>query len=92
MRVSIWSVDPEPKTQTKTKEQKGKQVMLVITRRPGDEIVIEPSGIRIVFLGPRKDKDGHITQQGRIGIDAPASEKILRGEILRKGGSFDDER
>lgn len=53
---------------------------------------MQPSGIRIVFLGPRKDKDGNITLQGRIGIDAPPSEKILRGEILKKGGSFDDER
>lgn len=55
--------------------------MLVVSRRPGDQIVIEPSGIRIVCLGPQRDKDGNITQSVRIGIDAPKSEKILRGEI-----------
>ena len=55
--------------------------MLVLSRRPGDQIIIEPSGIRIVCLGPSRDKHGNITHSVRIGIDAPKSEKILRGEI-----------
>lgn len=48
--------------------------MLILSRRPGDSIVIE-GGIRIVVLAC--DRRGV-----RLGIDAPPEVSILRGEIV----------
>lgn len=48
--------------------------MLVITRRPGEKIVIPEAGITITFL--RRDDD-----KVRLGIDAPKNLKILRSEL-----------
>ena len=49
--------------------------MLILGRRPGDTIVID-GGIRIVVLAC--DRGGV-----RLGIEAPPSVTILRGEIVR---------
>ena len=48
--------------------------MLILTRRPGEEIVID-GGIRIVVLGVNS---GCVV---RVGIDAPKSVSVLRKEI-----------
>ena len=50
--------------------------MLILGRREGDSILIE-GGIRIVVVSC--DRGGV-----RIGIEAPADVKILRGEIAEK--------
>lgn len=50
--------------------------MLILSRKPGDSIVID-GGIRIVVL--ECDRRGV-----RIGIDAPAEIGILRGEIVEQ--------
>lgn len=48
--------------------------MLILTRKPGDAIVID-GGIRIVVLG--------VDARGvRLGIEAPSSVGIVREEIL----------
>jgi carbon storage regulator len=47
--------------------------MLVLTRRPGEEIVIE-GGIRLTVLGVKGN-------QVRIGITAPASVRVDRQEV-----------
>jgi carbon storage regulator len=48
--------------------------VLILSRKPGDSIIIE-GGIRIVVLAcDRKNV--------RLGIEAPASVNILRGEIV----------
>jgi carbon storage regulator len=52
--------------------------MLVLSRKVGEEIVIPELGIRIEVLRTNRN-------QVRIGIDAPDSIKILRGEL-----SFED--
>lgn len=51
--------------------------MLVITRRPGEKIVIPEAGITITFIRRADDKV-------RIGIDAPKNLKILRHELSPK--------
>jgi carbon storage regulator len=48
--------------------------MLILSRRPGESILID-GGIRIVVLSAER---GGI----RIGIEAPADLRILRGEIV----------
>jgi carbon storage regulator len=48
--------------------------MLVLSRREGDSIVID-GGVRILVLGI---EGGDV----RIGIEAPADVRILRGEIV----------
>ena len=48
--------------------------MLILSRKEGDSIVID-GGVRIVVLS--SDRKGV-----RIGIDAPANVRILRGEIV----------
>jgi carbon storage regulator len=48
--------------------------MLILSRRPGDSILIG-DGIRIVVIA--SDRRGV-----RLGIDAPADISILRGEIV----------
>lgn len=48
--------------------------MLILTRREGDAIFID-GGVRIVVLSV--DRKGV-----RLGIEAPADVRILRGEIL----------
>jgi carbon storage regulator len=48
--------------------------MLVINRRPDDQIVIGP-GITITIAGIRRD-------QVQIGIDAPRSVRIMRQELI----------
>ena len=52
--------------------------MLVLGRRPGDTIVID-GGIRIVVLACER---GGV----RLGIEAPPSVTILRGEIVAAVG------
>ncbi len=48
--------------------------MLILTRREGDSIYID-GGVRVVVLS--------IDRKGvRIGIEAPADVRILRGEIV----------
>lgn len=54
--------------------------MLVITRRPGESLIIElPTGeqIEITVLT-------NTSNQVRIGTDAPADMKIFREELLEK--------
>jgi len=54
--------------------------MLVITRRPGESLIIElPTGeqIKITILT-------NTSNQARIGMDAPADMKIVREELLEK--------
>ena len=54
--------------------------MLVITRRPGESLIIElPTGeqIEITVLT-------NTSNQVRIGTDAPADMKIVREELLEK--------
>lgn len=48
--------------------------MLILSRKAGEAIVIE-GGVRIVVLG--SDRKGV-----RLGIDAPTTVRILRGEIV----------
>ena len=48
--------------------------MLILSRKDGESIVID-GGVRIVVLGV--DRTGV-----RLGIDAPADVRILRGEII----------
>ena len=50
--------------------------MLILGRRPGDTVLIE-GGIRIVVVSC--DRGGV-----RLGIEAPSSLKILRGEIAQQ--------
>ncbi len=50
--------------------------MLILSRRPGDAIIIE-GGIRVVVLAC--DKRGV-----RIGIEAPSSVSIVREEIVNQ--------
>ena len=51
--------------------------MLVLTRREQERIVID-NDIIITVLGV--DKNGQV----RIGIDAPKSRKIMRGELIEE--------
>ena len=54
--------------------------MVVITRRPGEYIVIQtPAGerIEVAVLGITGD-------QVTVGTDAPAETKVLRGELASK--------
>lgn len=55
--------------------------MLVLTRKPGEEIVFGDAatgfGIKVIVLEIRGDKI-------RLGIDAPADTVVLRGELLPK--------
>ena len=48
--------------------------MLVMTRRPGEEILLGDD-VRIIILSVDADRV-------KIGIEAPGSTKILRGELL----------
>ncbi|MEO8622110.1 MAG: carbon storage regulator CsrA [bacterium] len=48
--------------------------MLILSRKPGDSIIIE-GGIRIVVLACDR-------KTVRLGIEAPPSVTILRGEIV----------
>lgn len=50
--------------------------MLVLSRKPGDTIVID-GGITVVVLGCEK---GSV----RLGFSAPDAVTILRGEVLRQ--------
>lgn len=50
--------------------------MLILSRKPGDSVVIE-GGIRVVVLAC--DRRGV-----RLGIEAPAEVSILRGEIVEQ--------
>ena len=65
--------------------------MLILSRRPGDSVIIE-GGIRIVV--PASDRRGV-----RLGIDAPSHVSIVREEIAtqvadqnRKAGAGPDAR
>jgi carbon storage regulator len=48
--------------------------VLILSRKPGDEIIIE-GGIRLVVVACDR-------KSVRIGIEAPSSVTILRGEIV----------
>ena len=50
--------------------------MLILSRRAGDALMID-GGVRIVVLGV----EGNSV---RLGIDAPADVRVLRGEILKQ--------
>ncbi len=52
--------------------------MLILSRKEGDSIVID-GGVRIVVLS--SDRRGV-----RLGIEAPAETRILRGEIVDQVG------
>lgn len=55
--------------------------MLMLTRSPGEEFVMElPDGrqIRVVYAGP----DAYNPAEARIGIDAPDDVRIRRTELL----------
>jgi len=56
--------------------------MLVLSRKPDEAIYIEtPAGevIRLVLIDIRGDKI-------RLGLEAPPSHKILRGELYARSG------
>jgi carbon storage regulator len=48
--------------------------MLILSRKAGDSLMID-GGVRIVVLGVEGSSV-------RLGIDAPADVRVLRGEIL----------
>jgi len=50
--------------------------MLILSRKAGDSVMID-GGVRIVVLGV----EGNSV---RLGIDAPADVRVLRGEILKQ--------
>ncbi len=68
--------------------------MLILTRRPGEVLLIKPNpeagsdprewfadgSIRFLIYGVRGN-------QVRIGIEAPRALQILRGELVQKPGS-----
>lgn len=58
--------------------------MLVLTRTPGETIVLLHAGVRIVVS--YEERRGN---NMRIGIDAPKAVKIIRGELEERN---DDER
>ena len=49
--------------------------MLVLTRRPGERIVILPAGITITI-------NSIVDNKVRVALEAPASQTILREELL----------
>ena len=49
--------------------------MLVLTRRPGERIVILPAGVTITI-------NSIIDNKVRVALDAPANQRILREELL----------
>ena len=49
--------------------------MLVLTRRPGERIVVLPAGITITI-------NSIIDNKVRVALDAPADQTILREELL----------
>ncbi len=50
--------------------------MLILSRKAGDSLMID-GGVRIVVLGVEGSSV-------RLGIDAPADVRVLRGEILNQ--------
>jgi len=54
--------------------------MLVLSRRVGDHITLPEVGVTIRVL---KSKGGRIT----LGIAAPADQRIVRGELVRRGAA-----
>jgi len=50
--------------------------MLVLTRKPGEEIVID-GGIRITVLGVKGDRI-------RVGVEAPPHVRVDRDEVRRR--------
>ncbi len=50
--------------------------MLILSRRAGDSLMID-GGVRIVVLGVEGTSV-------RLGIDAPADVRVMRGEILKQ--------
>jgi carbon storage regulator len=59
--------------------------MLILSRKPQEEIVVPTLGITIRVLEVRG-------QQVRVGIQAPADFSIVRAEVLRRRESDSDER
>jgi carbon storage regulator CsrA len=58
--------------------------MLILTRRPGDAIIID-GGIRIVVLASSQ-------RSVRLGIEAPAQIGIVREEVLARQNGMHDKR
>lgn len=52
--------------------------MLVLTRRKGEKVLIRAAGIEISVSLLEVDRHGQI----KLGIDAPQSARILRGELV----------
>jgi carbon storage regulator len=50
--------------------------MLILSRKAGDSVMID-GGVRIVVLGVEGSSV-------RLGIDAPADVRVLRGEIVKQ--------
>lgn len=51
--------------------------MLVISRHVDESVTLRPSGITVVIAGVCPN-----TGRVKIGIDAPLTEQIIRGELL----------
>lgn len=57
--------------------------MLVLSRRPGEEIILPELNIKISIMDIRNGKV-------RVGIDAPKEIKIYRSEVLERINQKDD--
>ena len=60
--------------------------MLVLMRKQGEEILIEPGGIKICVVS-LDSRNGQV----RIGIQAPNSMRILRKELAERNHDKRDE-
>ncbi|MEN8712561.1 MAG: carbon storage regulator [Arenicellales bacterium] len=49
--------------------------MLVLTRKPGESIILKHPDIEPIILT--------VLENGRLGIDAPAEVQIIREELLK---------
>ena len=63
--------------------------MLVLSRKAGDEILIEPAGIRIEIS---KITGARGKQRVAVAISAPDDQVISRGELLPSSPKFDPKR
>ena len=53
--------------------------MLVLTRRPGESIILEIPGVEPVTIT--------LLENGKIGIEAPDEVQIIREELLEETGA-----
>lgn len=63
--------------------------MLVLSRKAGDEILIEPAGIRIQIA---KITGARGKQRVAVAISAPENQTISRGELLPSSPKYDPKR